>query len=291
MSKSIDNQSGPRPTVWGAMALSALWTGGRMEYVAKTTLNEKFNVFADDVVEDTAGKPVEYWGVGRGTTYLFTDSQGVPDTANYEHEPVDASLYFFCPMAMRPKGQDDFTPEERAKLGMRTEMEINGTTWIAYMTRVIDRSVTTVLAEMVIPATKPGERDDRRPLLPDDRYLNPVPIEPDTTPSRTDGAYTDVTSIIKTVLTPAEIAELINAKQIISGNNHLQFTEIGLFGAVKEEKTVTDGGNSFTYTEGMKMQMHIVSPVGVIINDAITTGWSANHDLGMANPTNFKMWT
>ena len=278
----------PRRTVWGSQIQTANYTRGKIKYVEFTTLNEKFSVGQNVDLKDDQFPALSYFGVGRGSTYMKALSDGSRENVNYIHEPTDAALFYQLPFVLRTE-DNDLSAVERNNFGIRTSLTVNGNKYIAYYLHVLDRTNTEVVAQVITPETD-DQPKQIKPIEGDIRFLNPTPKEPDSGVINTDGKYTNVTSILKSVLTSWDIAELINSKKIITGNDQLEITEIGLFSAFPMNITSPTGVGSvpIQYTEAIKAQLNVTAPHRILVNSYVGRTLTIEHDLGVNDPTNFK---
>lgn len=276
----------PRRTTWGAMVQTAAYARVPLDFLAGTTINEKYNVFASEPINrETDFADLGYFGIGRGSTYMKVVSVGTEST-NYLHEPVDAILFNQQPFILRTL-DNDIPADKRAKYALRAIVEINSVLYVAYYLKRLDKSLSTIVASSVIPATSEAP-EDVNPLVSDPRYLNPTPTKPEAGNERTDGKYVRVSCLVQSKMDAWDIDEMLNAKQIITGTTQLEITEIGIFSAIS--KTVTDDstGTSITYTEALRAQLNVVSPHRIMVNHFAGRELIINHDFGVDDPTNFQ---
>lgn len=278
----------PRRTVWGSAVQTANYTRGAIRYVQYTTINEKYNIGEDVSLEPNEIPFPDYWGIGRGSTYMKVLSDGSRDTHNYIHEPVDAALFFQQPFILRTF-DNDISPSQRKNYAIRTVVQVNGVKYIAYFLKKLNRTNTEVVAQIVVPATEDRPKDVK-PIEGDARFLEPTPYEPTPGTQRTDGMFTNITSVVLSELTEWDVEEMINAKKILTGSATLEITEIGIFSAVTKEISSPSGyGNStIQYNEAIKAQLNVTSPHRILINSYIGRGLVIEHDLGVSDPTNFQ---
>lgn len=276
----------PRRTTWGAMVQTSNYTRIPLDYLAGTTINEKYGVFASEPINsETDYANLGYFGIGRGSTYMKVVSVGTEST-NYLHEPVDAILFNQTPFILRTL-DNDIPADKRAKYAIRAIVEINGIQYIAYFLKLLDKSLSQITASTVIPATQDSPEDINQ-LVSDPRYLNPTPTKPDAGNERTDGKYVRVSCLVQSKMDAWDIDEMLNAKQIITGTTQFEITEIGIFSAIP--KTVTDNstGSNVTYTEALRAQLNVVSPHRIMLNHFAGRELVINHDFGVDDPTNFQ---
>ena len=278
----------PRRTVWGSLIQTANYTRGRISWVEFTTLNEKYSVGNEVAVGANELPALEYFGVGRGSTYMKIMSDGSSESRNYVHEPLNASLFFPMPFVMRTF-DNDLSVAERRPYACRVLMPVNGINYIAYMLKELDRNNTEVVGQIVIPATDDTPKSVK-PIKGDIRYLNPKPIEPSAGNVATNNAYTNISSVMLSTLTAWDIAEMINAKTILTGNAQLEITEVGLFSALRKTMTSPSniGASPIEYTEAIRAQLNVVTSHRILINKSEGRSITIEHDLGVSDPTTFK---
>jgi hypothetical protein len=278
----------PRYTAWGAILQVVKIAEVPMLIIDQTALNETLGVYPAEVGDHTKAPSLNYFGIGYGSTYTRPNSQGVDESVNYVHDPLDAGMFHPTPIVMREQGKDDLTAEQRARLGMRSIMNHGGKTYVCYNLKKLDRSASVVQAFIVTPAdsSDPSSTEIRTPVTGDPRYLNPTPVKLTNDTVRKDGSYVSIKCNLGMVFNTWELNEIIKAKQILTGSS-LEITEIGIFSAYSASKTVPDGTSSITYTEAIEAQLAIVMPTRIIASHYLDEGLTLYHDVGISNPTNF----
>lgn len=279
----------PRLTAYGAIAQAARASKAPMVAVDQMSYNEHYNIFPNDVVDLSSAPDIELFVFGWGSTYTRPNTSGIEEAVNYLHDPLDGNLYNLLPLVMRKKGEDDLTPEQRARLGLRSEMVIDSETWIAYWAHKVDRSQNAIVAEIVVPPSTPDGVESVTPVTGDPSLMSPTPTKLTTDTIRKDGAYVRVRTTLAMTLNAWETNELLKSKQIISGTDQLEVTEIGLLTGYPVTKTVTDGSNTITYTEYLAAQLSLVSPLRQMWNDRVGMDTTLLQDVGINNPTNFVL--
>lgn len=276
----------PRRTTFGAIVQTANWAGLPVNYMPGTTLNEKFDFAVDTPVEDGDRSELNYFSCGRGSTYMSVLSDGTGQTSNYLHEPLDAALHNSIPFALREK-DNDLTAEQRELLGGRCLYTHNGIEYVAYMLKKLDKTSSVVTASSVIPATE-ASPERVTEVVPDTRYLNPTLTKPEAGNIRTDGAYVRVNAVLVSKLEAWVIDEILNAKQILTGNSQLEITEMGLYTAIPKLESNSITGSNVVYTEAVKAQLNLVAPQRILLNQYVGRDLILNHDVGVDDPTTFN---
>lgn len=277
----------PRRTTWGAVAQTAAIAKVPVDYLAGTTLNEKFGVFQNESINSaTDYQELSYFGIGRGSTYMKVLSDSSSQSENYLHEPFDAALFYQLPFVLRTI-DNDIPAEKRVKYAMRCIVEKDGIKYVAYYLKALDKSSSSITTKTVVPATD-TESETSTDLISDPRYLNPVPTKADAGNVRTDGAYIRVSLLLQSKLDAWDISEILNAKQILTGNNQLEITEVGLFVGIPKSVSSSITNEAVVYTESLRTQLSMVSPHRILLNQFEGRELVINHDLGVDDPTSLS---
>lgn len=276
----------PRRTTWGAIVQTANYVRVPVPFLTGTTINEKFSVFPNESIEDTDYPELNYFGYGRGSTYMKVISDGSNESSNYLHEPLDAVLFNQMPFIMRTL-DNDITSAQRANYALRAIVEHNSISYVAYYLKRLDKSSSIITNSVVVPATA-TELEESNLVVADPRYLSPTPTKADAGTERTDGAYVRVSCIVESKMDAWDIDEMLNAKQILTGSSQLEITEIGLFSGVPKTVSNAVTGSTVTYTEALRAQLNVVSPHRLLLNQYVGRELSINHDFGVDDPTSFN---
>lgn len=129
-------------TPWGNMIMKCLATRQSFDLPQYTTLNERYNVLADESIGRKRPDDFElkYFGVGiRGANCVGTDPiTGVSRMKVNQHQPSDANLFTHIPVACRPL-DNDFDNVNRDRFRLRVvENDYNGVPCAFYYLRLIN---------------------------------------------------------------------------------------------------------------------------------------------------------
>lgn len=207
-------------TVWFMKNILEYSRGLNVTIDRNTTLNEKFNVMKDAVLDSRELPLIRYYGLGVGGT-------GSPVKNGY-HNPVDGCLFEHIPFIIRPIAED-ISGTERLKYRIRTEQVINGKNYAVYYLKVLDDNVDLVNIKVLdkvgdTNSTTVSRFDTNNPLI-----LNPIPsvnTELDLNKSR----FHVVESNMSLTLNPEDKDEIINAYKLMYNTTNIpMISEIGLF--------------------------------------------------------------
>lgn len=177
-----DNQKLPNqivtPNGLGVIINAAVSTKQTVDIPANTTLNELYDILADESVGRKAGKDFQlgYFGIGiSGSRSIGVDSNGLEGRRVYQHKAVDFGAFFPIPFLVRELG-DDIDEAVRNKYRMRVVRKVGDKMYVMYYLKEIN-------FEQFDPTMKVGERDPEtgneveRPYIPKREDLTPKPYE------------------------------------------------------------------------------------------------------------------
>lgn len=219
-----------------------------------STLNQKFNLFKDDVPAINQYPVVGYVAIGnKGATYEVTSSNYVL-TSPVPHSPRHAALYNHIPFVVRPIN-DDLPPEERIKYRLRVPVSVDGEPHVAYYLR-------SLTLEDVIPTTELRNvsagnitTDTFTPSVGD---LNP----PHPTISNIDlndpsGDYLISSAKVNLILNNNDIVNIRDAcEQLFGDPRYAVINEIALVSGVDKIQQGTFGSVTSNYMEAIATQVN-----------------------------------
>lgn len=226
-------------------------------YMPNTTINKKYECFApvqtgdlwQNIPRDANNNPVAptigYFGVGiRGFYNITADDEISPLSQPYAPKATEMDLYRPIPIRCVPKDYD-LSASERAKYRMRTEMVIDGNTYICYWLKVLefDSNINIVQIDGAGNETAYNIEENIS-------NLTPTPVAP-TTPSVITGSSKVVISAnLKCELEGREVLEAINT--IYHGD--LRRARISEWGIYTGGDAVVQNGD-LRYTEALYVQL------------------------------------
>ena len=218
-----------------------------------STLNQKFNLFPNEVPNAGDYPVLAYIGIGnKGASYDITTS-GFVLTTPQPHLPRHASLYNFIPFVIRSIS-NDLNSTERLKYRLRVPITIGGNQYVAYYLRRLNIDNVTPSVELrnvnngVITTTSftPSLSD----LSPTPPNLSNVDLN---NPS---GDYLVSTAKITFTLNQQDINEILSACNLLYGDaRYAVINEIALVHGVDKVVQGTFGNTVSNYTDVIAAQV------------------------------------
>ena len=236
-------------TIFAGLVQTNSFLGLAQQYPEKTTLNEKFDIQANQIPNQTERPLMRYYTIGLGGHQNSAGADGIAISRPRQHKAIDGANFKHLPFALREISAD-LSTAERQKYGLRKIETIQGKSYIAYYAKRIP--MEGVQAKMQTHTYEEGSLVRVDDFIPDDSILNPVPVDISNTGINViDGQYAVVSAPIVLSLTNAEIDEILNAAKIIYGSDdYAIISEIGLVTGVNRSVTVTNPGiGSFQFNE------------------------------------------
>lgn len=234
--------------------------GSRMpyEYQPKTTLNYKYNCFPAEIGNGGTysnvpnGTPaIAYFGVGiRGFYNITADDEISPLSQPYRPKATELDLYHPIPIRCIPKAYD-LTDSERAKYRLRTEVTIDGKTYVCYWLKTLEFGDKI----NIIQIDGTGAETDYDTNSNIETNLTPTPSAP-TTP--------DVVTGSSKVVIAAEVICEISGEEILEAINVMyhgdlrraKISEWGIYSGGDATAQFTDNnGTKHDYTEALYVQL------------------------------------
>lgn len=224
--------------------------------VASTTLNEKFNIFADALPQANVWPSLNYFAVGVGGRRLAAGVEGIVKTMPIPHRATDTALYRQIPFILRREAQD-LTAEQRANYALRREETHNGVRYYAYYLKRFDK---TNLSANLWRTSKVNGVETTVPFTPNNSNLNPTPPElPDSSSVQNlvSGDYVTASILTSISLTPFDVAELIEVSKVLFGSeDYAVISEIALVTGTDRTVTVSGaGGVQISFNEAVHTQV------------------------------------
>lgn len=224
--------------------------------VASTTLNEKFNIFADALPQANVWPALNYFAIGVGGRALTAGVEGIIKTVPVPHRATDTALYRQIPFILRRETQD-LTAEQRANYALRREETHNGIRYYAYYLKRFDK---TNLTSNLWRTSKVNGVDTTVPFTPNNSNLNPTPPELPVSgqvQNLTSGDFVSVSILTNISLTPFDVAELIEVSKVLFGSeDYAVISEIALVSGTDRIVTVDGtGGVQISFNEAVHTQV------------------------------------
>lgn len=278
-------------TINGAVFQSAIAIGKQPTIKPNSTLNQKLNIFPEEVfnAEPLTVKEIpriQYVVIGNKGHRITLDGDQEPDVIDQQHLARDSGLYNEIPWVLR-EVTDDLTPAERLKFRLRKLQTFNGKNYIAYYARVIDYTNTVPQAEHMVKINNGGDRVqfDVKPFINTSSDLNPTPPLLDNNGVIiTSGDFLRATAKATISLTPSDVNEILEACKIIYGSyNKAVISEIGYCYGVDKPLQGNFNGTIMTYTDVIGCTIHTYSTYFARLRDA-TDGIDITVNIGCTEP-------
>lgn len=228
--------------------LNRQWT-----ILPNSTLNQKFNLFPNEVPNVNEYPLLKYIGIGnKGASYELTQS-GYVLTTPIPHLPRDASLYNFIPFIVR-NINDDISSTERLKYRLRVPITVNNNQYVAYYLKVLN-------LDSLIPSVELRNVNNgvitTNTFTPTQSDLNPTPpVLNNNNLNNPDGDYLVSTAKVTFLLNQQEISEILDACNLLFGDpRYAVINEIALVTGVDKILQGTFGNTQSNYTEVIASQV------------------------------------
>ena len=255
-------------TIYGSKLQTEQLLGMPFTFVPNTTLNEKFDIQSG--VQPSPGQmpSICAFTIGNGGHRNAVGADGFPYTSLIQHDPADAALYKHLPFLLR-EPSNDLTVLERAKYGLRRQIVVAGSNYIAYYAKRVNFDDVDV---QLLHNTVQDDVTTTVPFVPTGANLSPTPPPiPAQGVVTTNGTYLSVSSILNLSLSREDVAELIEVARLMYDNeNYAVISEMGLVAAVPRVVNVpAPGGGTISYEE--------------LICAQITSHLAAHYSVGYTN--------
>lgn len=238
--------------------------GVKPDVITNTTLNEKFNIFKNEVPLPTEEPIIRYLAIGNGGHASTVSANSVSPITGVRRKTRAAALYNHIPFILREL-DNDLPPTERIKYRLRRIEQYNGVSYVAYYLRVIDLDG---LKPVIEHRNLQGDNYAVTPFQPDAADLSPVAdiISTETTPSSIEEGVS-VSMRISMKLTTSDVNEILNATSIIfNSTGYGIVSEIGVVTGIDRDLTGNFNGVSETYREAIYTQLYSSLNVGKLLN-------------------------
>ena len=265
-------------TIYGASLQASHLRKLPLEYPENTTLNEKFNIAADVYPNPNQLPEVKYFAIGRGGHRFTASADGEPLSQLNWHRASDAALFKHLPFVVRPTS-NDLNTEQRSSYALRRKETYSGQTYYVYY---LKRMETTEESPRLILTTYTDGVARSEPFIPSAINLSPQPprLNPDGTVP-VSGQYLTTTSPVALKLSKADIAEIVNAVEIIYGNTaYATISEIALVSGTDKIVTSDIDGSALSYNEAIATQCVVFECRGPHILDRNSSTMDLTYELG-----------
>lgn len=268
-------------TIYGATIAAAQRTDEALPIFQNSTLNEKFDVFKNELPVGKELPLVNYLAIGLNGRVVELTANGLYKSTAREYEPSWASLLKHIPFIMRPI-ENGLTASERANYRMRRIEEHDGQVYECYYLRMQDLSAHPLRVEKRVVNNGIVTPSAWQPTLAD---LNPVPRSPNPNQVMTTGNdYLSVSKKVPVVFTPNDIQEIMNCSNIIYGSpDYANVSELAVVSGIERTLVGDFNGTARDYKEVVYAQVCDFVKTFFSCPDSLD-GATVNLDIGSNEP-------
>lgn len=252
-----------------------------IDFTPLSTLNEKFNIATDKLVPPDQYPTIMYAVIGNGGHKMQVDVDGFYAPVPTQHKSTDAALFNHLPFALKLPNED-FTTTQMGEYRLRVPVIYNNIQYIAYYAKVLDLSQTT---PALTSKTINNGVTTLSAFVPSVNNLAPVPVDMTTTaPNLVNDNFVSSIALAKLTLSADDIAEIINASEIIYGtSNKAIISEIGICSGYDVLNQSTVSGISTSYTEAARIQINTFNSTFYPLN-FINSSLDITYNVGSTEP-------
>lgn len=240
-------------TIYSAHLQTAKLLNRQWTILPNSTLNQKFNLFPNEVPNPNEYPLLGYIGIGnKGASYELTQS-GYVLTTPIPHLPRDASLYNFIPFVIRSIN-NDLNATERLNYRLRVPITINNQQYVAYYLKTL--SLNNVIPSVELRNVNNGVITTNT-FTPTQSDLNPVPpVISNSNLNNPNGDYLVSTAKVTFLLNQQDITEILDACTLLFGDSrYAVINEIALVSGIDKILQGTFGNIQSNYTEVIASQV------------------------------------
>lgn len=255
--------------------------GTPFEKHPNTTLNQKFDIQANAVLQPTMRPTLQFYTIGiGGHTYTMGPNE-IPLSDILDHSSGDAGLFKHLPFVIRPIN-DDLTAGERTKYCLRKTITVDNVSYYAYYGKRLS------MAGVVPKMTKRTVVDDQTEIEEyeyTEANLSPTPASiPNTDAVTTSNEYLATSAIVPMPFTEQDVAEMYNVAEILFGDRRMAIiSEFGFCTGVNADVSINTSAGSVQFKEviGAQITAIISGHYELIFN---SKGFDFNLEVGAVQP-------
>lgn len=240
-------------SAWGMYIQACQYLGLPVDIKAHTTLNELLNIHPNLGFADTDHPCVNYMSIGIKGHQTTIGTDNIPLMDAVQHLPTHSGLYEIIPFILRPV-DEDLSVAERSRYRLRRIEEHNGTPYVVYYLRVLDKSAT--VPQILYNRVENGSTDTQ-PFEAKTTDLKPTPqtLSNDLA-NITKGDYISVKAKVTFEMTEQDVAEVLNVCNIIYGDErYATISEFGFCTGLDAQVVGDFNGTSSSYTDAIGVQI------------------------------------
>ena len=239
----------------------AQYFGITLPILDHSTLNEALEIQTGASLGTNELPRVSYFCIGNRGHASETGINDFPLFTNKIHRARDTGFFNQIPFVLRPV-DNDLTPQERADYGLRKIIDKNGSLYVGYYAKRIDKTGLSIKVEnRNIDAQ---QNVTITPFVPSSDDLKPEPVDLSNGGVNTvKGKYISSTVSLIIPITAFDAEEIINACEILFGSQYYALiSEMALVSGVDRNISVSDCfGGVFNFNEVICAQIADHIPV------------------------------
>lgn len=240
-------------TIYGAHLQTCKLLEKPFSVFPNSTLNQKFNLFADQTPVGGEYPKLGYLCIGnKGTTYEVVSGNYLLTTP-IPHLARHTGLYNLIPFLVRGIN-DDIGAGERMNYRLRVPITLGGNQYVAYYLKTLDLNNVTPSIELRNVSDGIITNVPFAPDLSDMTPTHPVLSNPDL--NNPNGDYLASTAKVSFKLNQSDITNIMDACELIYGDpRYAVINEIGLVTGLDKVQTGSFGGTTTNYTDVIAAQI------------------------------------
>lgn len=272
------------PTIFNGQIASAQFKGRVHIPMTNTTLNEKFNVQAQQSPSSDDRHITQFYCIGNRGHRAYTGADGRQKMMPVPHSIAQGALYGHIPFILREL-TDDLNSTMRSDYALRVVEQLDdGNVYVAYYAKRLDlENVETSTREIQII----DGQQHTRPWVPTSETLDPdhPELDEDGKVIQASGEFLAVSSPLNINFNAADAEELRNVARILYGSeSDSVISEIALVSGIRRMVTgEAAGNNTINYQEAIATQCVAYANLYYQMNLS-TQGFSFTADVGSTEP-------
>lgn len=239
------------PTIYALQAQNAQMRGRQHVVMTNTSLNQKFDIQANQSFDEADRLAIRYFVIGDGGHYNTLGNGNRPLNGYYSHTPDDAALFNHLPFVLRLPS-NDLQPAERAKYRLRKMVTYGGQAYVGYYAKLLTDANSVIATKLRTEVDGVVTQADFIPTLAN---LSPTPQTPQHLLDL-QNQYLVTTSEIGFSMSAQEVADFLEACNIIYGDQQFGLiTELAAVQGVDRQVAGDLNGQAITYTEVIGAQI------------------------------------
>lgn len=272
-------------TVYGAALQTAINYDRPYTIVENSTLNQKFEIHANQLPTESDHLATGYYCIGNGGHRAVTGADGITSIRHHQHQPTDAACFRHLPFVLR-QVDNDLTIEQRANYALRRIETHNGQQYVAYYAKRLALDNMTV---GMWRTSVSGGVENTIPFVPTASNLSPQPAQllgdDESSVLTASGDYVSGSGVVTINFTEQDAAELREVARVLYGDErYAVISELAVVSGIDRTLTGPGPGNSnVSYNEAIAAQ--ITTHIAVYYQmDVSNDGFTYVADVGITEP-------